>query len=257
MSYLVRYTFPEKIVVREYSTREEAYKMAVNEVLSVVHDNLPRYERPIQQYLQTAFHIMSSGGIPYEERFEKAYPLWLDFLWTLGVEGQTDTLIPSSRHPDVLWTVEVIDPSEFGELVTDPDKIDGIENYWAPYRGISWDEFLTVMALGHWPEGSLEPMSGDPEIFKLVAPEAWYSEEDLEEWLKEKIPWEPNQFGSYDGLNLTGDLENAAGYGYVVVAVNCGGPVADFGFDYALAGRPDLCSISAFSLPDGRWYIPN
>lgn len=105
--YRVVYTFPTEEIVKEYPTREEAYKMAVNEVLSVVHDNLPRYEGSVQKFLQDAFHLMSSPGVPYEERFEEAYPLWLAFLWTIGIEDMEDTLQRSYRHPDVLYMVEV------------------------------------------------------------------------------------------------------------------------------------------------------
>jgi len=131
-----------------------------------------------------------------------------------------------------------------------------LEHFYG-YRGMELGEFFEVMRLGHWGQGSREPMSQDAEVLKLVASEAWYtqdSEEAITEWLSQRIPWAPDAYGIYQGLNLT-TLENAGGYGPILAAVECEGDVVDFGVGYSLAGQPELCKIVAFSWDD-KWYRP-
>jgi len=85
-----------------------AYKLAVNELLVAVHDNLPGLQgHPGEQLLQDAFTIMSFAGDPYEDRLRDARQRWREFRKLYG----TTDLVPARPHPGVLLDVLVEFPA--------------------------------------------------------------------------------------------------------------------------------------------------
>ena len=53
-----------------------AWKLAANELMKAVHEQIPHAAGEGGSLMQQAFHWLSLGHLPYRERVERVVPLW-------------------------------------------------------------------------------------------------------------------------------------------------------------------------------------
>lgn len=83
---------------------DTAWKMAANQLLVSIHDNLPRTAgQPGHDLLQQAFDILSIGSVPYEQRTREARHLWRRYI----LDHTTRLLAPSPQQPGLLLDLQV------------------------------------------------------------------------------------------------------------------------------------------------------
>lgn len=109
------------------------------------------------------------------------------------------------------------------------------------YRGVGEDEAIKCLEVGHLIYYSLDPMSEDWEVIEygLGSEASEMSEDDIEEYVNEIVPWVDID----KGVNLTSDLGNAKGYGDIVFGVEVECDIAEFSKSHYFAEDPNDCII--------------
>jgi hypothetical protein len=110
------------------------------------------------------------------------------------------------------------------------------------YRGVNLDE-LEVMQKTERVLPSDVPLYEDNEVLEQVLGSDYYrmSERQILNWVRGILPWKLTK--NNKSVNLTKDLQNAKGYGEVVIAVGCTGTWVDLGKGYVIAEDVKDCKI--------------
>ena len=110
------------------------------------------------------------------------------------------------------------------------------------YRGVNLDE-LEVMQKTQKILPSEVPLYEDNEVLEQVIGRDYYkmSERQVLNWVRNTLPWRLSK--NNKSLNLTKDLQNAKGYGEVVIAVGCKGSWVNLGKGYVVAEDAKECKI--------------
>jgi len=124
------------------------------------------------------------------------------------------------------------------------------------FRGLGRDEAYKSAEAGHLVYYSRDPMSNDWEVIKysLGDDASRMTEEEIEAWEDEVVPWKPQR----QGVNLTRDFSNALDYaeGYVA-CVTALGDVAEFGGPYRFAKEPSECVVNyIYDTKKRKYFTP-
>jgi len=138
---------------------------------------------------------------------------------------------------------EPIPPEEkkwINNLIDSSDEKD--DPTFIGYRGVNLEE-LEVMQKTQTILPSDVPLYEDNEVLEQVLGSDYYkmSERQVLNWVKDTLPWRLSK--NNKSLNLTKDLQNAKGYGEVVIAVGCKGSWVDLGKGYVIAENVKDCKI--------------
>jgi hypothetical protein len=120
------------------------------------------------------------------------------------------------------------------------------------YRGVSLEEAIKSCKEGHLVYRSEDPMSKDWEVIEygLGGQASEMSEEEIDEYINELVPWSPVS----EGVNLTSDLSNARGYSEIVLEVNLVGyEYAEFSRYHFFAKNPEDCLVKTIHYNDTEY----
>jgi hypothetical protein len=118
------------------------------------------------------------------------------------------------------------------EFITEYDAFnEGIEDSFTGYRGVGVAELKEILKTGHaLPSTDLMPF--DNEIIEYSIGEESFeamSDRDIEEWVRDTVPWYNGSLQSVKGgVNFTTDEFNAEGYGDYLLGLKINGPYVDF-----------------------------
>jgi hypothetical protein len=123
------------------------------------------------------------------------------------------------------------------------------------YRGVGQQEFNEIIKTKH-PLPSTDLMPFDNEIIEYGMGEGEFTQEEIEQWVRDTVPWYDGSLVSVKGgVNFTKDLSNAEGYGNYVLALKTKGPVADFSDIHSFAKNYKDVDVVAYKKPGSKNWI--
>jgi len=130
------------------------------------------------------------------------------------------------------------------------------ENTYDGYRGVSEHELKQALKTSH-PLPSSDLMPFDGEVIEYGMGGKNYTEEEVEEWVKNIVPWYDGSLKSVkNGVNFTTDESNAEGYGEYVLALKVNCPVAYFSDVHCFAEDYRYVDVVAYKkFPDTDKWI--